>query len=128
MLIIDLSVLKRVLVVDDDPDVLEVFQEVLETEHYKVYPLLSPRYIFKTIKDFRPDLIILDIMLNGMDGRAVFKELRLNAETAGIPIIMASARYDENYIISQKYHPDDYLEKPFNITDLLRKVGALIEN
>jgi len=123
-----LSVLKRVLVVDDDPDVLEVFQEVLETEHYKVYPLLSPRYIFKTIKDFRPDLIILDIMLNGMDGRAVFKELRLNPETAGIPIIMASARYDENYIASQKYHPDDYLEKPFNITDLLRKVGALMEN
>ena len=114
--------------VDDDPDVLEVFQEVLETEHYKVYPLLSPRYIFKTIKDFRPDLIILDIMLNGMDGRAVFKELRLNAETADIPIIMASARYDENYIISQKYHPDDYLQKPFNITDLLQKVGALMEN
>ncbi len=113
---------------DDDPDVLEVFQEVLETEHYKVYPLLSPRYIFKTIKDFRPDLIILDIMLNGMDGRAVFKELRLNAETADIPIIMASARYDENYIISQKYHPDDYLQKPFNITDLLQKVGALMEN
>lgn len=120
--------MKRVLVVDDDPDVLEVFQEVLETEHYKVYPLLSPRYIFKTIKDFRPDLIILDIMLNGMDGRAVFKELRQNAETAGIPIIMASARYDENYIASQKYHPDDYLEKPFNIADLLRKVGALMEN
>ncbi|WP_370576565.1 PleD family two-component system response regulator [Pedobacter sp. AK013] len=116
------------LVVDDDPDVLEVFQDVLETEHYKVYPLLSPRYIFKTIKDFSPDLIILDIMLNGMDGRAVFKELRLNAETAHIPIIMASARYDENYIASQRYHPNDYLEKPFNIADLLQKVDALIEN
>lgn len=113
---------------DDDPDVLEVFQDVLETEHYKVYPLLSPRYIFKTIKDFSPDLIILDIMLNGMDGRAVFKELRLNAETAHIPIIMASARYDENYIASQRYHPNDYLEKPFNIADLLQKVDALIEN
>ncbi|MBB6235708.1 DNA-binding response OmpR family regulator [Pedobacter sp. AK013] len=120
--------MKRVLVVDDDPDVLEVFQDVLETEHYKVYPLLSPRYIFKTIKDFSPDLIILDIMLNGMDGRAVFKELRLNAETAHIPIIMASARYDENYIASQRYHPNDYLEKPFNIADLLQKVDALIEN
>ncbi|WP_307533302.1 two-component system response regulator [Pedobacter sp. W3I1] len=116
------------LIVDDDPDVLEVFQDVLETEHYEVYPLLSPRYIFKTIKDFSPDLIILDIMLNGMDGRAVFKELRLNPETAHIPIIMASARYDENYIASQKYHPDDYLEKPFNMADLLQKVNALTEN
>ncbi|WP_025143469.1 two-component system response regulator [Pedobacter jeongneungensis] len=120
--------MKRVLVVDDDPDVLEVFQEVLETEHYKVYPLLSPRYIFKTIRDFAPDLIILDIMLNGMDGRAVFKELRLNPETEGIPIILASARYDENYIASQKYHPDDYLEKPFNMADLLQKVNALTVN
>jgi DNA-binding response OmpR family regulator len=117
-----------VLIVDDDPDVLEVFQDVLETEHYKVYPLLSPRYIFKTIKDFSPDLIILDIMLNGMDGRAVFKELRLNPETERIPIIMASARYNENYIISQKYHPDDFLEKPFNMADLLRKVNALTED
>ncbi|QNR86228.1 response regulator [Pedobacter riviphilus] len=120
--------MKRVLIVDDDPDVLEVFQDVLETKHYKVYPLLSPRYIFKTIKDFNPDLIILDIMLNGMDGRAVFKELRLNPETTQIPIIMASARYDENYITSQKYHPNDYLEKPFNMADLLQKVDALIEN
>jgi len=117
-----------VLVVDDDPDVLEVFQEVLETENYKVFPLLSPRYIFKTIKDFNPDLIILDIMLNGMDGRAVFKELRLNPDTENIPVILASARYDENYITSQKYHPNDYLEKPFNMVDLLNKVNALTEN
>lgn len=120
--------MKRVLVVDDDPDILEVFQEVLETEHYKVYPLLSPRYIFKTIKDFNPDLIILDIMLNGMDGRAVFKELRLNPETENIPVILASARYNENYITSQKYHPNDYLEKPFNMADLLDKVNALTKN
>ena len=120
--------MKRVLVVDDDPDVLEVFQEVLETENYKVYPLLSPRYIFKTIRDFNPDLIILDIMLNGMDGRAVFKELRLNPDTESIPVILASARYDENYITSQKYHPNDYLEKPFNMADLLHKVNALTEN
>lgn len=120
--------MKKVLVVDDDPDVLEVVQEILETENYKVYPLLSPRFIFKAVRDFNPDLIILDIMLNGMDGRAVFKELRLNPDTAHIPIIMASARYDENYITSQKYHPDDYLEKPFNMGDLLQKVNALTEN
>jgi len=100
----------------------------LETEHYSVYPLLSPRFIFKTIKEFMPDLIILDIMLNGMDGRAVFKELRLNPETENIPVIMASARYDENYIVSQKLNPDDYLVKPFNISDLLRKVNKLIAN
>jgi len=120
--------LKRVLVVDDDPDILEVFQNVLETEYYKVYPLLSPRHIFKAIEDFDPDLIILDIMLNGMDGRAVFNKLRLNPETENIPVIMASARYDENYISSQRYHPDDYLEKPFDIAHLLQKVNALTQN
>jgi len=120
--------LKRILVVDDDPDILEVFQMALETEHYRVYPLLSPRFIFKTIKEFNPDLIILDIMLNGMDGRAVFKELKINPETENIPVILASARYDENYIVSQKLSPDDYLEKPFNITDLLQKVNKLTAN
>ncbi|MBC6109409.1 PleD family two-component system response regulator [Pedobacter fastidiosus] len=120
--------MKRILVVDDDPDILEVFQLALESEHYRVYPLLSPRYIFKTVKEFNPDLIILDIMLNGMDGRAVFKELRSNPETEAIPVIMASARYDESYVSSQQYHPDDYLEKPFDIADMLQKVNLLTEN
>lgn len=97
----------------------------LESEHYKVFPLLSPRYIFKNIKDFKPDLVILDIMLNGMDGRAVFKELRLNPDTENIPVILASARYNENYIYAQQYHPEAYLEKPFDIENLLQKVNAL---
>jgi len=97
----------------------------LESEHYKVFPLLSPRYIFKNIKDFKPDLIILDIMLNGMDGRAVFKELRQNAETRAIPVILASARYNESYVIAQEYYPEAYLEKPFDIDNLLQKVSAL---
>lgn len=120
--------MKRILVVDDDPDILEVFQIALESENYTVFPLLSPRYIFKTIKEFNPNLIILDIMLNGMDGRAVFKELRLNPDTEAIPVILASARYNESYISSQKFMPNDYLEKPFDITDLLRKVALLTEN
>lgn len=120
--------MKRVLVVDDDPDILEVFQLALEAEHYSVYPLLSPRYIFKTIREYNPDLIILDIMLNGMDGRAVFKELRLNPETQQIPVIMASARYDEVYLASQQYLPDAFLEKPFDMNDMLQKVSVLTRN
>ena len=120
--------MKRVLIVDDDPDILEVFQLALEAEHFSVYPLLSPRFIFKTIKEFNPDLIILDIMLNGMDGRAVFKQLKSNPDTEQIPVIMASARYDESYINAQQYHPDDYLEKPFNIAAMLQKVNKLTEN
>ncbi|KLT66844.1 two-component system response regulator [Pedobacter sp. BMA] len=117
--------MKRVLVVDDDPDILEVFQMALESERYEVLPLLSPRYIFKNIKDFEPDLIILDIMLNGMDGRIVFKELKSNPDTENIPVILASARYDETYIHSQQYHPDAYLEKPFEVARLLQEVKTL---
>ena len=120
--------MKKVLVVDDDPDILEVFELALESENYTVYPLLSPRFIFKTIKEFNPDLIILDIMLNGMDGREVFKQLKSSPETDKIPVIMASARYKESYISSQKHNPDDYLEKPFNMTEMLQKVNRLTEN
>ncbi|KIA95896.1 hypothetical protein OC25_04930 [Pedobacter kyungheensis] len=120
--------MKKVLVVDDDPDVLEVVQEILETENYQVYPLLSPRFIFKAVRDFNPDLIILDIMLNGMDGRAVFKQLRLSSESNNIPVMLTSARFDESYVVSQSYHPDDYLQKPFTINSLLQKVGTLTEN
>lgn len=120
--------MKRVLVVDDDPDILEVFQLILEEDNFSVYPLLSPRYIFKVINQFNPDLIILDIMLNGMDGRVVFKELKLNKATAHIPVIMTSARFDEHYIASQQLHPDHFLEKPFSLSELLQKANALAEN
>ncbi|WP_443943514.1 response regulator [Pedobacter sp. AW1-32] len=120
--------MKRILVVDDDPDILEVYQLALETNNYTVYPLLSPRYIFKTIEDFHPDMIILDIMLNGMDGREVFKQLKQKPETSKIPVMLASARFDERYIAAQQYHPDSYLEKPFNLTELLQKVNLLTNN
>ena len=67
-------------------------------------------------------------MLNGMDGREVFKQLKSSPETDKIPVIMASARYKESYISSQKHNPDDYLEKPFNMTEMLQKVNRLTEN
>lgn len=116
------------MVVDDDPDVLEVFQLVLSGEDHKVMPLLSPRYIFKNIEDFNPDLIILDIMLNVMDGRVVFDNLRANKNTANIPVILSSARYDENYLAAQNYFPNYFLKKPFDLNLLLKKVNLLTKN
>jgi DNA-binding response OmpR family regulator len=120
--------LKRVLVVDDEPDVLEVFQRALELKGYKVFPLLSPQHIFKVIVDFKPDVIVLDIMLNGMDGRAVLSALKQKYETENIPVIMVSSRFTEEYIMQQETKPDIYFKKPFELSKLTNAVKELNGN
>ncbi|PST82940.1 response regulator [Pedobacter yulinensis] len=118
---------KKILVVEDDPDILEVIQLTLESKDYRVFPLLDARHTLRAVAEFQPDLIILDIMLSGMDGRAVFRDLRSRPETRDIPVMMTSARYKEEYIHGDRMEPDAFLEKPFDIDNLIARVRALTE-
>ncbi|TDO19621.1 response regulator transcription factor [Pedobacter duraquae] len=119
--------MKRILVVEDDPDILEVIQLALELNNYKVFPLMTGRPVFRIIDDFKPDLIIMDIRLDGMDGRAIVKEIRSRPETADIPVLMASAEFSEDYIMREHLLGNDYLAKPFEIAVLLKKIKNLLE-
>ncbi|RZM29679.1 MAG: response regulator transcription factor [Pedobacter sp.] len=119
--------MKRILVVEDDPDILEVIQLALELHNYKVFPLMTGRPVFKIIADFKPDLIVMDIRLDGMDGRAILKEIRSRPDTANIPVLLASADFSEDYIMREQLTENDYLPKPFDIKVLLKKVKTLIE-
>lgn len=120
--------MNRILVVDDDPDLLEVVQLILEENNYRVFPLMTGRPIFKIIEEFKPDLILMDIKLDGMDGRAIFKEIRTRETTAHLPVILTSGGFTEDYVMRESLHSSDYLEKPFEMSVMLKKIEKLIRS
>ncbi|GAA3960045.1 response regulator [Mucilaginibacter dorajii] len=114
--------MRRILAVDDDNDILEVLQYILEDSGYEVETLSDGHNLFNTIRHHQPDLILLDIMLGGLDGRELCKHLKLGKETHDIPVIMISASHDIAKIKQEKGSPDDFIAKPFDIDVLLRSI------
>ena len=118
--------MKKILVVDDDEEVLETIQLILEIGGYDVEPLEDAELIFERIEDFEPDLILLDIALGKIDGRVVCSQLKSQYETRNIPILMMSGLYDVNEVKSMEFAPDDFMEKPFKMDILLEKIEKLV--
>jgi DNA-binding response OmpR family regulator len=110
--------MRRILAVDDDDDILEVLQYILEDSGYEVDTLSDGHYLFDKIKAHEPDLILLDIMLGNMDGRELCKDVKAKSETHDIPVILVSASHDVSGSVKEGA-PDAFLEKPFDITELL---------
>lgn len=114
--------MRRILAVDDNEDILEILKLILEGYDYEVATLANGHLLADQIKDYRPDLILLDIMLGDMDGRELCKMLKSNVETQDIPIIMISASHGLSERFKPCDAPDDFLAKPFDISELLDKV------
>ena len=107
---------ERILVVDDDTDILEFVEPFLSEQGYQVRT--SPGgLIFQHVQRDIPDLILLDIFLHERDGRVICKQLKANALTSHIPIILFSAHaFGENVL--HESGADDFISKPFNLQDL----------
>ncbi len=118
--------MRRILVVDDDKDILEVIQYILEDSGYTVETLTNGHTLFDKIRTYKPDLIILDIMLGNMDGRELCSQIKTNVETYTTPVIMISASHALTDINSPKGRPDDFISKPFDIDSLLSCVQRQI--
>ncbi len=112
--------------VDDDRDILDVIQYILEDAGYTVQTLTDGHFLFDTIRSYKPDLIILDIMLGNMDGRELCRDVKTNIETHDLPVIMISASHALADINSPKGKPDDFIAKPFDIDSLLNCVQRQI--
>ncbi|TMI86737.1 MAG: response regulator [Bacteroidetes bacterium] len=111
---------KRIIVVDDDASVREIFGIILERAGYDLQLISDANEILK--KNFRlPDLFILDKLLSGLDGLDICRFLKSQKEIKDIPVVMVSASPDIG-ILSQKAGADDYLEKPFEIKHLLKVI------
>jgi DNA-binding response OmpR family regulator len=112
----------KILVVDDDLDILEVVGIILEGEGFQVELMENGKNIYERIASFNPNLIILDVMLGNMDGREICNSIKSTKETQDIPVIMISATHNLDQFIKKNCNPDDFLEKPFDFVNLIHKV------
>ena len=113
---------KKILIVDDELDILQVLKVILEEEGYEVEATDKGEQVERLPMDDLPDLILLDVLLSGKDGREIVKCLRARQETRSIPIVMISAHPDARET-ALACGANAFLAKPFEIDDLLDKVA-----
>lgn len=116
--------MKKILVVDDDPAILEVIKIILEENEYEVKTSQDGK-IFGEIKKNPPDLILLDVLLSGIDGRNITRDLKKDKNTKKIPIVMISAHPSADKTVF-KAGANDFVAKPFDIDHLLEVVDRNI--
>jgi len=117
---------KNVLVIEDNHAILDVITLILQSESYQVSGLNKGADILYHIEQFKPDLIILDIMLPDGDGRDFLKVIRSDQMTAHIPVLMISARYTEQNVQHGEFKPNGFLAKPFDIDELLDRIEGIL--
>jgi CheY-like chemotaxis protein len=111
----------HILVVDDDEGIVEVIQIVMEGEGYTVRTATNGDCL-QDLADNLPDLILLDVLLSGDDGRDICKSLKSNEVTRHVPVIMLSAHSDASKV-ADAGGADDFLEKPFDVDRLIEIVA-----
>lgn len=115
-----------VLIVEDEPTIVTMLRYNLEREGYKVYSTGDGEEAITLVKEYKPDIIVLDWMLPSMTGIEVCKHLRWNNDTKNIPIIMLSARGEEgDRIRGLDVGADDYIVKPFSPSELVARIKAV---
>ena len=113
---------KKIVLVDDDPDIREIMTMILESEGYLVVGLDNGLDALDTIRKVRPDIVLLDVMLGDVDGRDICKALKQQPATQTIPVIIVSASHGWHTAHEKNCGADNYLAKPFDITDLVSRV------
>lgn len=117
----------KILIIEDEPDILEVIQYNLEREGHKVIACRNGEQGLSHIRTDNPDLVILDLMLPGMDGVEVCREVKSDPVTRAIPIIMVTAKGEESDIVlGLGIGADDYIAKPFSPRELVARVKVVL--
>ena len=120
------SVGGRILIVEDDDDIVDVLRRTLRAEGYEVRSAHDGPEALEDLVDFSPDLVVLDLGLPGIDGIEVCDRIR-NSENSEVPILMLTARADaEDRVTGLDSGADDYLVKPFDRAELLARIRALL--
>ncbi|MCD6168618.1 MAG: response regulator transcription factor [Caldisericia bacterium] len=117
----------KILIVDDEPDIVELVKINLEKNGFDVISSYTGREIFNLFKKFSIDLVILDLMLPDIDGLEICKILKSENETKNIPIIMLTAKDTEiDKVLGLELGADDYITKPFSPRELVARVRAVL--
>ena len=113
----------KILVVDDDEHILRSLSQYLELEDFHVFSASSGPEALLLFEQEKPDLLVLDVMMPGMDGFQVLETLRKDPETANVPVLMLTARDQHNDILKgYQMGATSYLVKPFNLDELVEAI------
>ena len=119
------SRMQKILIVDDDKDLLEMVEMTLSRLGYHITTLAKGACFFNIIESSQPDIILLDIFLGDADGRALCYNLKLQPAYENIPVILYSAGYVPHSTIEHS-KADEFITKPFEIKSLLEKIKKLL--
>ena len=118
---------ERILVVDDEPDLLELVRFNLSQAGYVVETAATGREALERIRRAPPDLVVLDLMLPDLPGTDVCREIRSDARLAELPVVMLTARSEEvDRVVGFELGADDYVPKPFSPRELMLRVKAVL--
>jgi two-component system phosphate regulon response regulator PhoB len=113
--------------VDDEEDIVELIKYNLKNEGYAILTALTGEQAIKEARQSRPDLIVLDLMLPGIDGLEVTRHLKNNDKTNHIPIVMLTAKGEESdIVIGLEMGANDYISKPFSPKVLIARIRAIL--
>jgi two-component system alkaline phosphatase synthesis response regulator PhoP len=117
----------KILVVEDEEDILELITYNLTREGYRVVGITTGEEAVETVLRELPDLALLDIMLPGTDGLEVCRNLKSRSETSALPIIMVTARGEEaDIVVGLELGAEDYITKPFSPRELIARIRAVL--
>jgi len=119
---------KKILIVDDEPDIVETLKFLIESEGFESIIALDGEEALKKAKEENPDIMILDVMLPKINGYKVCRLLKFDSKYKHIPILMVTARsQEEDKVIGEETGADEYITKPFDINELLEKIHFYLQ-
>jgi len=119
----------KILVVDDEPSIVQTLQDRLEMNEYTVFTACDGREGLKKAQEEKPDIILLDVIMPNMDGHEMLEALRKQPECEGISVIMLTARSQTQDIArANACGINDYIVKPFDLSELLEKIETVLES
>ena len=119
---------KKVFIVEDEPDLRDTLQYNFENEGFKVKSFPNGESFLETIKNDKPNLVILDLMLPGISGLDVCRDLRMGKVNENVAVVMLTAKSEEvDRIVGFELGADDYVTKPFSVRELILRVKVLLK-
>lgn len=119
--------MKKILIVDDEQDIVESLKFVLEASDYTCYCAYNGEDGLKLAKEIMPDLIILDVMMPKINGYKISRLLKYDNKYKNIPILMVTARsQEEDKLIGEETGVDEYITKPFDLDEVVKKVDQYL--
>ena len=118
----------KILLIEDDPEMIFVLSNILKEENYEVQSVTDGQQAMEKVENFKPDVIVTDVMIPKIDGWKLCKKFKENPLTSGIPILVLTGKSEEiSELMSYECGADEYISKPFQNNDIINSLKRLIQ-